>query len=133
LIGHLENAYPALQPRDTEGKLPYENRRLCAPDDRKKKAQSFAQASVECYGSTEHGKGIGKTKHPSHGMGKAPANNSYHAAGGATKEGPMQSEEPNHQMKPHVGKKPQERLSVHVQRKRKGQNGETSDITLPAI
>jgi hypothetical protein len=86
--------------------LPYENRRLCAPDDRKKKAQSFAQALVESYGSNERGKGIGKTKHPSHGMGKAPANNSYHAAGGATKEHPIQSEEPNHQMKPPTSKNP---------------------------
>jgi hypothetical protein len=42
LIGHLENLYPTLQPKDTEEKLSYEKKKFHTPDDRKKKDQSFA-------------------------------------------------------------------------------------------
>jgi hypothetical protein len=72
--------------------LPYENRRLPAPDDGKKKAQKLCTSSGESYGSFS-GFGRGKvteekTKHP-HGMGKAPTNNINQAACAATKEGSM--------------------------------------------
>jgi hypothetical protein len=59
LIGHLENSCPDLQLRDAEGKLPYELKKLHAPDDRRRMAQSFAQAVVESFGSSS---GPGKSR-----------------------------------------------------------------------
>ncbi|CAO2195035.1 unnamed protein product [Urochloa humidicola] len=52
IMGHsgLECENPA--PRDANGKLPYEREiPLRAPDDRKKKLQSFVDAAAESYGS----------------------------------------------------------------------------------
>ncbi|KAK3129161.1 hypothetical protein QOZ80_6BG0472640 [Eleusine coracana subsp. coracana] len=49
LMGHLDSECKNPQPRDAEGKLPYEKKKLRAPDDRRK-PMSFGQAASESYG-----------------------------------------------------------------------------------
>jgi hypothetical protein len=52
LISHFEIAYPTPQPRNAYRKLPYEQKKLCAPDDKKRRPLSFAQVAAEAFGSS---------------------------------------------------------------------------------
>jgi hypothetical protein len=75
LIGHFEIGCPTPQPRDVDEKLPYEHKKLCAPDDKKRRPLSFAQAVAESFvSSTGSGKnkGSGPFMQKSQGSGKEP-------------------------------------------------------------
>jgi hypothetical protein len=80
LIGHFEIACPLPQARDADGKLPYEHKKLHAPDDRRRKPPSFAQAATESFGSSTslgRNKGVDQPMQNSHGPGKEPIHNQY--------------------------------------------------------
>jgi hypothetical protein len=77
LIGHLEKSCPDPQPKDADGKLPYELKRLRAPRDIRRRAQSFAQAAVESFGNSSGSRKSGasfSSMFKAQGIGKGIAN-----------------------------------------------------------
>ncbi|CAN6173031.1 unnamed protein product [Urochloa humidicola] len=77
LMGHTGLECPTPAPRNALGKLPYDLK-LRAPDDRKKKLQSFGQAAAESFGSSSMG---GRRTSARHGSEKKPASNDRRSAG----------------------------------------------------
>jgi hypothetical protein len=134
LIGHLENSCPDPQPRDAEGKLPYELKKLRAFDDRRRRAQSFAQAATESFGSSS---GLGKSRasvspmFKTQGAGKGTANDP------TREDGAPSVDLPN--AKADVGlhwsgkeKAVQKSVMIQVPRKRKGPNSKPQEPSHPA-
>jgi hypothetical protein len=139
MISHLENPCPSPRPRDAAGKLPHELKKLRAPDDRRRKAQSFAQAAAKSFGSSSGpGRNRGSTSslHKSQGIGKETVNDHAGNVGvsdddppGSRADGVVHSSE-----KASANDRP---IMVQAPRKRKGPNSKPQEpgplaIDIPA-
>ncbi|CAO2045029.1 unnamed protein product [Urochloa humidicola] len=71
LMGHTDLTCPTPAPRNAEGKLPYDVK-LRAPDERRKKLQSFGAAAAESYGNSH---GSGRSTSSRHSTDRRPADN----------------------------------------------------------
>jgi hypothetical protein len=115
--------------------LSYEHKKLRAPEDRRRKPPSFAQAVVESYASSPGSrkkKGVDQPMHNSKGSGKEPISNQVGGDGGS-EDGVMSSKAGIRAFSERVTKT-QEYLSIHQNfRKRKGSNSKAPESSIPAL
>jgi hypothetical protein len=135
LIGHFESGCPTLQSRDEAGKLPYEFKMLWAPDDRKRRPPSFAQAAAESFGSSS---GSGRRKSTDIPMQKRQGTwkDPFHSQPGEGEgSGDGVSSSQSGRGVAQIGKeKAQDRQVAHfVARKRKGMNAKNQEPSLSAL